>query len=259
MPKEKSEDKILPSRVLTQPVQQNATVVESDVETQAVQQFWLGTPQQISAKIMPIYDMIIHWRKNLFKLPTGTAGKAFITEMTRQINLFTTNSPLKLVDLTCLMIMPQLLLQKPSRDSKAKVHSIALNKRLDLWNQGNLQQLVNESRTIQNRLPTNREKTKEEIQSLFSKYMMEGKVNAAIRLLSDEGSKGVLHLSDEVLEELKLKHPIAEKPAAAALLQGPIESTHGVIYENINGESIRKAALNTKGAAEPSGLILKDG
>ena len=187
----------------------------------------------------------------MFKLPTGTAGKAFITEMTRQINLFTTNSPLKPVALACLMIMP--LLQKPSRDNKAKDHSIAL-KRLDLWNQGNLQQLVNESRTIQNRLPTNREKTKEEIQSLFSKYMMEGKVNAAIRLLSDEGSKGVLHLSDEILEELKLKHPIAEKPAVAALLQGPIESTHSVIYENINGESIRKVALNTKGAAGPSGL-----
>ena len=51
-----------------------------------------------------------------------------------------------------------------------------------------------------------------------------------------------------------MKHPIAEKPAAAALLQGLIESTHSVIYENINGESIRKAALNTKGAAGPSGL-----
>ena len=122
----------------------------------------------------------------MFKLPTCTAGKAFIAEMTSQIKLFTTTSPLKPVALTCLMIMSQLLLQKPSRDSKAKDHSIALNKRLDLWNQSNLQQLVNESRTIQNRLPTNREKTKEEIQSLSSKYMMEGKVDAAIRLLSDE-------------------------------------------------------------------------
>ena len=51
--------------MLTQPVQQNATVVESDVETQAVQQFWLDTPQQISAKIMPISDLIIHWRNKL--------------------------------------------------------------------------------------------------------------------------------------------------------------------------------------------------
>ena len=58
----------------------------------------------------------------------------------------------------------------------------------------------------------------------------------------------------KVLENLKLKHPIADEPTAAALLQGPIESIHNVIYENINGVSIQKAAVNTKGAGGPSGL-----
>ena len=60
--------------------------------------------------------------------------------------------------------------------------------------------------------------------------------------------------NDDVLDELKLKHPIAGMPEDTALLQGPIQSIHNVICEEINGESIRKSVLNTKGAAGPSGL-----
>ena len=32
------------------------------------------------------YDKINYWRKNLFFLPTRTAGKSFINEMTRMID-----------------------------------------------------------------------------------------------------------------------------------------------------------------------------
>ena len=216
--------------------------------------FWLKTADEILNEVSPIYNTIVHWRKNLFKLPSGNSGKAFIAEMTKQIDLFTTNSPLKNISLTSLMIMPQLLLQKPSKNSKAKDHSIALKRRLDLWNNGKLQELLNETASIQNRLPKTRERTKDEIHQLFSKYMMEGKVNAAIRLLSDSGSKGVLQPTDAVLEELKLKHPASVEPEGAAFLEGPMEEIHSVVYNSIDGESIRKAALKTKGGAGPSGL-----
>ena len=43
-----------------------------------------------------MYEEIVFWRKNLFKLPTGAAGKRYLREMTRLINiclLYTSPSP----------------------------------------------------------------------------------------------------------------------------------------------------------------------
>ena len=79
VPKNHTKVKILPSQVLKHPAQQNERMVDCDVEAQTAH-FWLGTPQQIFAKLLPIYDTIVHWRKNLFELHTGNAGKAFISE-----------------------------------------------------------------------------------------------------------------------------------------------------------------------------------
>ena len=49
------------------------------------------------------------------------------------------------------MTLPSLLLQKPSRNNKAKDHSKALEDKLKLRNEGKLDMLVKEARTIQNR------------------------------------------------------------------------------------------------------------
>ena len=48
------------------------------------------------------------------------------------------------------MTLPCLLLQKPSRNTKAKDHSKVLGDRLKLWNEGKIDTLVKEARTIQN-------------------------------------------------------------------------------------------------------------
>ena len=50
------------------------------------------------------------------------------------------------------MVLPSLLLQKPSRESKAKDHITKLEERLQLWNEGRLDQLLQEGWTIQKRL-----------------------------------------------------------------------------------------------------------
>jgi len=48
------------------------------------------------------------------------------------------------------MVMPALLLQKPSRNSKTKDHVAALSRRLDRWEKGDLDELLHEGVTIQN-------------------------------------------------------------------------------------------------------------
>ena len=55
-------------------------------------------------------------------VPTGSAGKKFIDEISKILNLWTNNTPLKNIALKANRVMPVLLLQKPSKTSKAKDH-----------------------------------------------------------------------------------------------------------------------------------------
>ena len=101
-----------------------------------------------------IYEEGVYWRRNLFLLPTGAAGKKYITETTRLIEIWNQKvDPLKDISIEAVMTMPMLLLQKPSLKSKAKDHSECLNRRLNLWVEGKFDDLMRESRTIQNKLP----------------------------------------------------------------------------------------------------------
>ena len=73
-----------------------------------------------------IYEEIVTFRRNLFKLPTGKSGKIFIGELTFWLHQFNISSKLNSVALKIFMIFPTLMLQKPSTRSKAKDHSECL-------------------------------------------------------------------------------------------------------------------------------------
>ena len=79
-----------------------------------------------------IYDIIVYWKKNLFMLPTGRAGKDYIDEITRLLNAWIQDSAMKHITFKAIMVMPSLILQKPSRNSKVKDHSEALRRRMIL-------------------------------------------------------------------------------------------------------------------------------
>ena len=84
------------------------------------------------------YDKIVYWRKNLFLLPTEAAGKSFINEMTRMIKAWVYDTPIKDIALKVLHVMPALLLQKPSKNSKSKSHLKSLERRFKIWKEGNI-------------------------------------------------------------------------------------------------------------------------
>ena len=88
----------------------------------------------------------------MFLLPTGKAGKQFIDEITRLINIWTDESPMKNVAIKAIMIMPSLLLQKASKESKSKDNLKALERRMDFWKSGDHIDLFEESLTIQKHL-----------------------------------------------------------------------------------------------------------
>ena len=72
--------------------------------------------------------------------------------------------------------------------------------------------------------------------------------------LSENDGGGVLPLTDDVLEQLRDKDQEVQEAKLGSLLFGPVEDFPDSIYQKINGELIREAALRTKGSGRPSGV-----
>ena len=83
-------------------------------------------------------------RRFFFLLPTGKAGRKFIEELTRLLYCWVNDTAMKDVAFRTVMIMPSLLLQKPSKTSKSKDHLIALERRMEDWFNSDLQKLLHE-------------------------------------------------------------------------------------------------------------------
>ena len=145
------------------------------------------------------------------------------------------------------MVLPSLLLQKPCKKSKTKDHCAALQRRLTLWHDGNVLELLKESATIQVTLKSvNTRNVIGEILKKFVKEMQQGNVNGETKLLANNMQNGVLPLNETKLELLRQKHPKASPAKESVLLTEDVEKVHLIKFENITEESVRKAALKTK-------------
>ena len=159
------------------------------------------------------------------------------------------------VALKSFMVLPTLILQKPSATFKSKEHSAAIERRLNLWRQGDLDLLLKEVRFIQGKFVNSKKaRTVEDISKVFANLVFQGKLSAAIKLLDSESSTGLLNLTPEVLEGLKEKHPGAADIADESLLYGPIDYIPPGVFDLIDEKMIFDAASKTKGSAGPSGM-----
>ena len=200
------------------------------------------------------YNEIITWRKNPFKILSGKAVKDFIKELTFWIKKFNSDTQFHGIALKIFMLLPSLLLQKPSKDSKAKEHLKKLEERLKSWNEGDINILIREGRHIQKRLASSRKRSTKDSARIFSKLKFQGKINAALKLLSDDWDYGILPADENTLIELKLKHPSPSPIHDESLFQGPIERVHANYFGSLDEAMIKNSARLTKGSAGPSGL-----
>ena len=145
-------------------------------------------------------------------------------------------------------------LQKLSMKSKTKDHQECLTKRLALWKEGEIESLLREGRSIQKRIRKTKRGNPPNKAKIFAKLVMQGQINFALRFLSDDDYGGVLPLTDDVMRQLHEKHPEAQDAKLGSILFGPIEEVHDSLYQQIDGEMIREAALRTKGSGGPSGV-----
>ena len=211
------------------------------------------------------YTEVIHWRRNVFKVPSEKTGKAFAAELSRFLRAYANGSTLETIALKCAMILPFLLLQKPHKTSKAKDHI----RRLERWEAGDMDALLHEGRSIQDHLTAGPQSTSEtQLAQTFAKLMFQGKVKPAMRLLARHGRGGKLNLDDRVpvsstsggqrtVRDILIdKHPRRKplKPSAVAKSDTCVQAPHPVVYEKIDGPMILSVSLKTDGAAGPSGI-----
>ena len=179
---------------------------------------------------------------------------------------FADSSALESVAMKAVMVMPALLLQKPHPRSKSRDHVSHLERRLQLWGNGKLKELLEEGCTIQLQLHRNPPRRQEDTARVFAKLMMEGKVRAALRIVTGSYGGGSLPLdqvadpesdnSETVRDVLLKKHPPKQPPSVSSLLEPESQppEPHPVMFEVIDGQLIRNTVLKMDGAAGPSGL-----
>ena len=79
-----------------------------------------------------VYEGIVYWRKNLFLVPSGKHGNEFGKELICWIQQFNDGSQNCQMALKVCMILPAILPQKPSKNSKAKEYALRQEQRLNL-------------------------------------------------------------------------------------------------------------------------------
>ena len=137
----------------------------------------------------------------------------------------------------------------------AKDHTKALERRLKLWTDGHLAELLKGGETIQSSLKhVDGPKTIAQLSKKFVEQMQKGNVDSAIKLITSNMQNGILPLTDTTLKLLKQKHPKSAPTTEEVLLLDQPESIHQIKYENVNADAVRKAALKTKGGSGPSGM-----
>ena len=112
----------------------------------------------------------------------------FVSELSHLFNAYHPGSSLEGIALKVAMSLPILILQKPCiLQSKSSDHVQCIERRLKLWLRGDLTALLEEGRSIQRGLTCPRvPNDSSNVSFSFSKLMLQGKVRAALRLLSHE-------------------------------------------------------------------------
>ena len=111
---------------------------------------YIGTEPNYEMKyreeIENAFNKLVHWKRNLFDLPKRAPGKAFINELTKQINEWCSKLPNRDICLKSLIVMPSLILQRTSNKCKMSEIKSHVERRLNHWKNKDVEGLLNETR-----------------------------------------------------------------------------------------------------------------
>ena len=207
-------------------------------------------------KVEAIHNEAMFWKPNLFEPPKCHATKDLMKLMVDLVNDYIANALRSSLAMTTSMIIPQLLLQKQHEHLTRTENTKCLERRIQLWKEGELDQLSKEAATLNDTVTRKYRATKENgsESTKFAKLMKKEKLVPSLRLLQENNSEGILPLPHTARKELQGKHQSAEVAASDTKIEGPQLDGYEGIFEEANGLMIWKMALKTQGAAGPSGL-----
>ena len=144
-----------------------------------------------------------------------------------------------------------LLLQQPSGKPTYRDNVNHLTRRLVLWDEGRIRELLKEGATIQAQL-TASAKTMDDatLAKRFATMVFNNNFKGAMSLVTEKGKGGILALDEKTKKEMSSKHPKPEPLHLETLITGELPpSLHPVFYSELDGELIKKCALRTKGGS----------
>ena len=175
------------------------------------------------------------------------------------MNLFVNKTKWERLSFALIHAFMPIMLQKPSKKSKAKDHARYLATRLERWSHGDLHGLMVKCCEIQRRLTTQKKQKQESNRKAFCRLMLIGKVKQALGYINNDSDVQGVHLpTDEIMQILKEKHPNAESASPEVLLPITSPAPQSVAFENITPELVQKSSMALHGSGGPT-LIDSDG
>ena len=99
-------------------------------------------------------------------------------------------------------------------------------RRLNQWKDGQIEKLLVEAKTIQEKLfkDSAKNRSSDRKATLFARFMEDGKVNKALKLLESSNKGGILRLTEEIFEVLLEKLPKASEASNDILIQEEVQN-----------------------------------
>jgi len=194
-----------------------------------------------------------------YALPNGGVGTRFVNMLSEQIELNNEGRQSSEWE----FVFTALILQRNKMVRKAKDIRPVIMRRLDLWEQGRRAELLQEARRCEKGFDrTVVRMTDEHAERVFNRLMLQGKVRAAVRLITERGSGGVLDpqapahgkggpLGKTVFEVLQEKHPEQQPADPSAFLE--CDNLPVLEEVDITAAHIETVARRLRGSAGPSG------
>ncbi|KAG1714378.1 Protein lifeguard 1 [Nymphon striatum] len=206
-------------------------------------------------QITQAYEKIVFWRKNQFELPKGKVGETFVKLITDWINKWIDKTEYRDVAFHAVFALPSLLLQRSNNKSTKQQNKEVLSRRLQMWQEGKILDLLKECQVIQNRLENQYKNQHEDLPKRFKNLVFNGNVKGALRLLEFNAPIGILTVNEKTKNLLHKKHPPASPISPELLLTQPVypdREYDPIIFDEITPDLVQRLTIKSKGSGGPS-------
>lgn len=192
-----------------------------------------------------------------YDVPKGSVGRAFVDAYTKLLR----GALERKWNSERLVVFCSVVLQRERGISGAKAIRQRISQRMDLWEKGHWEALVEDTVRTNLRLRANStENTDEEtVRRVYCRLLLQGKVREAVRFLSGRIKGGVLQPNDidtksglPVIDVLMEKHPSPGNATTTALLE--YETTPPMLPLVCTADLVAEVAKRMGGSGGPGGV-----